>query len=225
MNLVFLLFRFYFFEVDFKFRLNLDKCWSFIWSSIEAFVHQLDNKIILSPNTSLSIKSQFIVIIVSDLTDDLVLCIPIIRDFIGKKFPEKNAKTVDIWEEVHLLFFHYLWGHPLIGANSSLIFLFWLFLSSRKSEIAQFNFPVFIQENVGTFEITMEYVFHVMKINHSFDNVINDLKNFLFRELFFLLVDLIKQTSVFKVFSDELILVGGNANPHVKNDIGVFETT
>jgi hypothetical protein len=62
-----------------------------------------------------------------------------------------------------------------------------------------------------------------MKINHSFDNVINDLKNFLFGELFFLFVDLIKQTSVLKVFSDELILVGGDANPHVKNDIGVFE--
>ena len=69
----------------------------------------------------------------------------------------------------------------------------------------------------------MEYVFHVMKINHSFDNVIDDLKNFLFGELFFLFVDLIKQTSVLKVFSDELILVGGDANPHVKNDIGVFE--
>jgi hypothetical protein len=121
-----------------------------------------------------------------------MLFISIIRDFVREKFPKNNTKTIDIGEEVHLLFFHDFGSHPLVGADSSLIFLFRFFLSSRKPKITEFNFPVFIQEDVGTFEITMQDVFHVVKINHSFDNVIDDLKNFLFCEFFFLFVYLIK---------------------------------
>ena len=71
----------------------------------------------------------------------------------------------------------------------------------------------------------MKNVFHVMKINHTFYNIINDFKDFLLGELFFLFVNLIKEATILKVLSDELVLVCCDTNTHVKDDVWVFEIT
>lgn len=64
-----------------------------------------------------------------------------------------------------------------------------------------------------------------MKINHSLDDIIDNFEYFLLVELFFLFVNLVKETAVLQVLSDELVLISGNANSHVKNNIWMFETT
>ncbi len=71
----------------------------------------------------------------------------------------------------------------------------------------------------------MQDVFHVVKINHSLDNVVDDVKDLLFCELFFGLVDLIEKTAVLKVLSDQLVFFSSDADAHVKDYVGMFEST
>ncbi len=71
----------------------------------------------------------------------------------------------------------------------------------------------------------MHDIFHVMEINHSLYDVINDFVGFFFCEYFFFLVKLVEETTVFEVFSDELVLISGDTDAHVEDDIGVFEAT
>lgn len=64
-----------------------------------------------------------------------------------------------------------------------------------------------------------------MQVNHTFDDIINNLKDFVLCELFLLFVKLIEKTAVLQILRNELVLVSCNANTHVQNDVGMLQTT
>ena len=69
----------------------------------------------------------------------------------------------------------------------------------------------------------MQDLLHVVEVDHALDDIEQDLFLLFLREFLLLFVQLVEQRTIFKVFCDEGVLVGGDAHPHVEHNIGVFE--
>lgn len=61
----------------------------------------------------------------------------------------------------------------------------------------------------------MEYFFHIMEIDHPLDNTKGNIDLLFLGELLVLLVDLVKQTALLQVLSDQNILLSCDAHPHI----------
>jgi hypothetical protein len=69
----------------------------------------------------------------------------------------------------------------------------------------------------------MQYLFHVMQIDHTLHNIIGDRHLLDLSKFLLLFVKLVKKTTIFKIFSDKCIFISSNANAHIKNDVWMLE--
>jgi hypothetical protein len=141
----------------------------------------------------------------------------------GQQLPKDHSETVHVRLFVDLLFVpDDFGGHPLIGAHSGVLGAL-LFLS-RESEVAQLHhIPILANQHVGAFEVAVEQVFHVVEVDHPFDDLVGDLYLFDLGELLVLFVELVEEAAVFEVLGDEDELVGRDADAHVEHDVGVLQ--
>lgn len=71
----------------------------------------------------------------------------------------------------------------------------------------------------------MKDLLHIVKVNHTLDYIKQDLYLLKWREFLLLFVELVEQTAIFEVFSDESILVCGDTHAHIQYNIRMFEVT
>ena len=62
-----------------------------------------------------------------------------------------------------------------------------------------------------------------MQVHHGLHNCKRNLELLLFFELFVLLVQLVIQTAVLEILSDEGVTINCYAHPHVQHDVGMLE--
>ena len=108
-------------------------------------------------------------------THNLVLRKTLIRDLLGEHLPDYHSKAVHVCLLIHLMFIaDDLRSHPLIGPHSLVLLL--LLLLTSQSKITQFyHIPLIPNEHIGTLEISVQYLFHIVKVNHALHSFIDDL--------------------------------------------------
>lgn len=166
------------------------------------------------------------VIVIPHQADDLLLGKSLVGDALAKKLPNDDSETVNVCEFVYfLLVSNHLWRHPLEGPQpiSVIVLPLSFLLLAREPKIAELHLPVLPDQHVGALEIPMQNLLHVVEVDHALDDIEEDFVLFCGGEFLLLFVELVEQGAVFQVFSDEGVLVGGDAHAHVEHDVGMFE--
>lgn len=71
----------------------------------------------------------------------------------------------------------------------------------------------------------MEDFLHIVKVNHTLDDIKQDLYLLEWREFLLLFVELVEKTAILEVFSDESILVCGDTHAHIQYNVRMLEVT
>jgi hypothetical protein len=100
-----------------------------------------------------------------------------------------------------------------------------LLLLPRKTKIAQLHLPVLPNKHVGTLQIPVQNLLHVVQIDHPLDNSKQNLGLFDRGKLLLFLMELVEEGPILKVLRDKGVLIGSDTHAHIKYDIGVFEVT
>lgn len=61
-----------------------------------------------------------------------------------------------------------------------------------------------------------------MQVDHALDDIKEDFDLLIASELLLLFVELVEEAAVLQVLSDEGVLVGSDAHPHVEHDVGML---
>lgn len=69
----------------------------------------------------------------------------------------------------------------------------------------------------------MQDLFHIVQVNHALNDGKKNLYLLLTSEMLLFLMELIKKTAIFKIFSDESVLAGSNAHSHVEDYVWMLQ--
>jgi hypothetical protein len=161
--------------------------------------------------------------VVADQADYLVLGESFVGDLFCDDFPDDDSEAVNVGLLVDfILVSDDLRGHPLVGSHPFVPLL--LFFLAGQPEVAELDdVPVLPDEDVGAFEVSVQYVFHVVEIDHSLYDFVAYFYFFHFVEFLVLFVELVEEAAIIEVLGHEDELVGSDADSHVKDDVGVLE--
>lgn len=65
----------------------------------------------------------------------------------------------------------------------------------------------------------MDYIFHIVQVNHTFYHIVNYLNLLMGLKLLFLFVELIEKTAILEKLSDENVFIRSYAHSHVQNNV------
>lgn len=82
---------------------------------------------------------------------------------------------------------------------------------ARQPEIAKLDLVVLSNQHVGTLEIPVQHVLHIVQVHHTLHDVVNDLQLLLLRELGFLYVQLVVETAILHELCHQLVSVDRDA--------------